>query len=121
MERSNTLSAQSKMFYKTAKKVGAFVEVTAVDPLAKLLLRCHVIVMPRPHGPLIRQPSRPYVVVQNILRDGMFSVLHGCCGGPDACRPVPEYVQSSLIPMEVFGSCRCHHTLPSWQVLVCTR
>ena len=45
VERSNTLSAQSKMFYKTAKKVGVWIEYSADFP-AKLLLHCHVIIIP---------------------------------------------------------------------------
>jgi hypothetical protein len=42
VERSNALSAQSKMFYKTAKKVGSIeVELTT----AKLVLYCNVAYM----------------------------------------------------------------------------
>ena len=49
VERSNALSAQSKMFYKTAKKVSpsSYAKGYRAHVLAKLVLRDHVI---RPAG-----------------------------------------------------------------------
>lgn len=46
VDRSNALSAQSKMFYKTAKKVGQIIFFVCISDAifaAKLVLSCHVI------------------------------------------------------------------------------
>jgi Synaptobrevin len=42
VERSDALSAQSRMFYKTAKKQVIVVHTLGTD-LVELVLRCHVV------------------------------------------------------------------------------
>lgn len=74
VERSNALSAQSKMFYKTAKKVSCFVSLRGrvADGIAKLLL-CHHVGWA---GDSSQYLSDGWTVVQVYICSGRVNMLH---------------------------------------------
>lgn len=69
VERSNTLSAQSKMFYKTAKKVCTVSSLMGIaDWISKTLAASSCNYNNPVQGSSLRRLSYTYVVVQAILR-----------------------------------------------------